>query len=95
MGNETISHWVEKAKNAPAAPAQKESGVQVVRREPPPTTGQVIMDIADKLWPGLMELFHGMRDSSGMLLQPAHVRGIALNMAQELAKKRSAGDGKH
>ena len=42
------------------------------------------MDIADKIWPSLMKLFSGVRDENGMLMQPAHVRGIALNVAQDL-----------
>lgn len=87
MANEPIGSWVNKAKAnqvAPSAPA----GVNVVRREVPMTKGQMIMDLADKLWLGLPELFKDVRDRSGMLLQPAHLRGIALNMAQDLIRKQ-------
>lgn len=89
MTKEPINSWVEKAKSGSlAADVQENSGVKVVRREATPSRGNRIMELADKLWPGLLELFEGVRDNSGMLLQPAHIRGIALNMAQDLIKKR-------
>ncbi len=88
MANETISNWVSKAKNA--TPPAASQGVTVVRRDVPMTKGQMIMDVADRLWPGLMELFKDVRDKSGLLLQPAHVRGIALNMAQDLVQKHDS-----
>ena len=91
MPNETISHWVNKAKNNPV-PQPASEGVTVVRRAVPMTRGQMIMDVADKLWPGLMDLFKDVRDKSGLLLQPAHVRGIALNMAQDLIQKHDSGN---
>ena len=83
MANETINNWVEKAKANVAVAVQ--DSVQVVRREAEPTKGQIIMDIADKLWPWLLETLKDVRDNTGMLLQPAHIRGIALTMAQDLA----------
>ncbi len=86
MSNEPINHWVAKAKEAPAAVPQ--GGVNVVRRDVAPTKGQTIMDIAEKLWPGLMEMLKGKRDKTGLLLQPAHIRGIALNIAQDLVSTR-------
>ena len=85
MANETISNWVDKAKANTAIPA--EDNVKVVRREAAPTKGQIIMDIADKLWPWLLETLKDVRDNTGMLLQPAHIRGIALTMAQDLANR--------
>ncbi|MBY0407725.1 MAG: hypothetical protein K2Q01_08530 [Rickettsiales bacterium] len=86
MTNDSINRWVKNAKNEPAqADAPKE--VNVVRRAVAPSKGQIIMDIADKLWPGLVELLRDVRDNSGMLLQPAHIRGIALTMAQDLASR--------
>ena len=87
MPNETIGNWVEKAKANAATHSDSTGTVNVVRRAAAPTTGQMIMDMADKLWPGLMDLLKGAHDGSGLLLQPAHVRGIALNMAQTLVKK--------
>jgi hypothetical protein len=92
MSNETIGHWVEKAKAAPSSTdSAKGSTVTVIRRAPP-SKGQVIMDMAEKLMPGLTDLLKGVRDNTGMLLQPAHVRGIALNMAQGLIKYRDNSD---
>ena len=82
MAKDVIGHWVEKAKTA-GSDVQQAGGVQVIRREPK-SKGEVIMDIADKIWPSLMKLFSGVRDENGMLMQPAHVRGIALNVAQDL-----------
>lgn len=86
MPNEMIGNWVDKAKANVSAP-EASTGVNVVRREPAMTKGQMIMDVADRLWPGLMDVFKGVRDHSGMLLQPAHVRGIALNAAQDLVEE--------
>lgn len=89
MSREPINSWVEKAKNNAGPNEAQNSGVNVVRREAP-NKGAIIMEIADRIWPSLMEMFRGMRDDSGMLLQPAHVRGIALNVAQDLMKKHEA-----
>lgn len=91
MANETIGNWVEKAKANNATSAAPANGVNVVRRTQQ-TKGQMIMEVADKLWPGLLELFSNVRDKSGMLVQPAHVRGIALNMAQDLVNSNDAAN---
>jgi len=85
MTHDSISNWVEKAKNASSDTAQN-NGVQVIRREETKSKGSMIMDIAEKIRPFLMNMFNGIRDEKGMLYQPAHVRGIALNMAQDLLK---------
>lgn len=44
------------------------------------------MDIAEKIRPFVMNIYAGLRDEAGMLYQPAHIRGVALNMAQDLLK---------
>lgn len=48
--------------------------------------GARIMQIADVLRPRLMEKLSGCRDENGMPVQPARIRGIALIVAQELAR---------
>lgn len=90
MSREPINNWVAKAKqdaSSAAAVQTNSEGVRVVRCEAP-SKGQLIMQLADKIWPGLRELLQDVRDNSGMLLQPAHIRGIALNMAQELVNQQ-------
>jgi len=52
------------------------------------TKGEIIMDMADRMWPSLMKLFAEVRDENGFLMQPAHVRGIALNVAQNLVNNK-------
>lgn len=86
MPHDSISHWVERAKNNASDnndSAQRQNGVQVIRRTPQ-TKGQVIMEVAEKIWPSFMKLFEGERDDRGVPFQPAHVRAIALNVAQKL-----------
>lgn len=90
MNGESINRWVDKAKQGSSeGNADDVKGVQVVRREATVSKGQMIMDAADKILPGLQELLRGVRDNSGMLLQPAHIRGIALRMAQGLVANHS------
>ena len=84
-----MSHWVKKAKSThderTANKVENPPGVKVIRNKPK-STGETIMEIADAIWPSLMKLFEGTRDENGMLVQPARVRGIALNVAQGLVK---------
>lgn len=70
-----MSSWADKSKNDPAA-----------KRAEPKSRGSVIMDIAEKIRPFVMNIYAGLRDEAGMLYQPAHIRGVALNMAQDLLK---------
>ncbi len=86
MSHDAISSWVDKAK-IPAAPVVSQSAVKVVRREVQ-SRGNVIMEIAEKIRPFLQKMFEGVRDENGMLLQSAHIRGIALNMAQGIIKEQ-------
>ncbi len=92
MSQDVISHWVEKAKMAEAA-AGTEGGVRVVRREETQSRGKQIMEIAEKIRPWLAKMFEGVRDENGMLVQPARVRGIALNVAQSLVKDQEQQAG--
>ncbi len=92
MPKDNVSNWVQKAKNA-GANVSGDNGVQVIRREAPASKGNMIMDIAERIRPYLLELFTGIRDKQGMLYQPAHVRGIALNMAQDLLKAHEDNQG--
>ena len=84
MSPDAINSWIEKAKHADGT--AKPAGIQVVRRAE--TRGNVIMEIADKIRPYLAKMFEGVRDEEGMLLQPAHIRGIALNVAQGIVNKQ-------
>lgn len=88
MGNDSINNWVANAKTANTT-TQGSNGVKVIRREVARTKGAIIMEVADKIWPHLMKMFEGVRDSNGFLLQPAHVRGIALNVAQDIVNEES------
>lgn len=56
-------------------------------RKPIQTTGNLIMSIAEAIRPWLMKMFEGARDENGMLVQPARVRAISLNVAQRLVKE--------
>lgn len=85
MIHDPIDSWVEKAKMAQASEPEA-SGVQVVRRLSPHNRGSLIMNIAESIRPWLMQIFEGMRDNDGMLVQPAHVRAIALGVAQDIVK---------
>lgn len=86
MSNDAINSWVGKAKT-PAAVAAKKGGVTIIKREVQ-SRGNVIMEVAEKIRPFLLKMFEGVRDEAGMLLQPAHIRGIALNMAQNIVKEQ-------
>lgn len=54
------------------------------------STGQRIMELAEKLRPTLQNMFEGCRDENGMPVQAAKIRAIALNLAQNLIKHRDA-----
>lgn len=86
MSHDAISSWVENAKNGIPALAGTQ-GVRVIRATPQ-SRGNLIMEIAEKLRPHLLKMFEGVRDDEGLLLQPARVRGIALNMAQSIVQKQ-------
>jgi hypothetical protein len=91
MSNDAINSWIEKAKqNAEggALPAEEMSGVKVIKRTQAQSRGSAIMDIAEKIRPWLTKMFEGVRDEEGLLVQPAHVRGIALNVAQNIVKEQ-------
>lgn len=82
MTHELMSEWVQKAKNGANAATVTEQK----KKKAIPTKGNIILEIAEKLRPLITKLFEGKHDANGMLVQPAHVRGIALNVAQELVK---------
>lgn len=81
MTQDSMGNWAEKAKNA-----VQNDAVKVVRREQTKSKGNTIMEIAEKIRPFLMNLFQGVRDDQGMLYQPSHVRGFALNIAQDVLR---------
>ena len=87
MSHDAINSWVNNAKK-PIPAAAKSAAIQVVTRAQEQTRGNLIIDIAEKIRPYLMKMFEGVRDENGMLLQQANVRGIALNVAQSIAKEQ-------
>ncbi len=91
MSHDAINSWVSGAKSsrkADLSDAAKSAAITVVRRTQAQARGNLIMEIAEKIRPHLLKMFAGVRDENGMLLQPAHIRGIALNMAQNIAKEQ-------
>ena len=87
MSHDAINTWVDKAKNTIPASVGA-AAIQVVKRSQAESRGNSIMAIAEKIRPFLLKMFEGVRDEHGMLLQQAHVRGIALNMAQNIVKEQ-------
>ncbi|MGE0755094.1 MAG: hypothetical protein AB7L92_08055 [Alphaproteobacteria bacterium] len=88
MSHESITHWVEKAKTAGGV-VVADNGVRVVHGSDLKTRGGSIIEIAEKLRPSLAKMFEGVRDENGMLVQPARIRGIALNLAQFIVKNEN------
>lgn len=82
MSKQTTENWINKTGHG--ASVRKNAAAPVISK------GATIMEMADRLWPHLSEMLRGVRDNNGMLLQPAHIRGIALNVAQDLMKKYEA-----
>ena len=88
MVEDTIGNWVNKAKASDAnEDSSSDSRIKVIRREVTSSRGGMIMEIAEKLRPILLKFFNGVRDENGALYQPAHIRGYALNMAQDMLKE--------
>ena len=91
MSHDAISNWVERAKsNASGDDASEIGGVQVIRREQAHAKGNIIMSIAEILRPWLMKVYEGVRDNNGLLVQPATVRAIALNVAQDMVNTKNS-----
>jgi len=92
MSYETIGDWITSAKSGALA-APKTPNIKVIKRVPK-SKGNIIMEVAEKLLPWLMQVFDGARDENGMLVQRSRIRAIALNAAQgiiaEQDKKHSA-----
>jgi len=87
MSHDAINSWVNKAKNTPHHAAVAAGGIMVIQHVQ--SHGNLIMEIAEKIRPHLQKMFMGGRDNEGMLIQPAHIRGIALDVAQEIAKRQT------
>jgi hypothetical protein len=62
----------------------------VMQKKRVQTMGELILQVAEALKPGLQDEFEGVRDENGMPVQPARVRGIAIIIAQELVKAHMA-----
>lgn len=89
MEQDPINSWLTKAAEMKHATEDSgASGVQVIsRKHKPVNQGNVIVDLAEKMRPILTKMFEGVRDENEQLVQPARVRSIALNMAQDMVKK--------
>lgn len=87
MNDDNLEHWIDKAQMREAMP-KPASGVRVIKNPPVKSKGQIIMELAELLLPSFQKIFNGKRDNDGMLLQPAHIRGIALNYAELYVKAR-------
>jgi hypothetical protein len=88
MEKDPINSWMEKAAELRHAAEFTTSEVQVIQRKHKPVPqGNVIVDLAEKLRPILLKRYKNVRDENGQLMQPARVRGIALNLAQYLVKE--------
>jgi hypothetical protein len=83
MSEDIIGSWLEKAKQNEQGSDASPQGVRVVRRAPQ-NRGSLIMEVAEKIRPWLIKMFEGVRDENGMLMQPAHIRAVALNVAQRI-----------
>jgi hypothetical protein len=88
MSHDAISSWVDKAKNGAKPLAKSANAVCVIKNVEIANHGNLIMEIAEKIRPFLLKMFTGVRDEEGMPLQPAHIRGIALNVAQSIIKEQ-------
>jgi hypothetical protein len=88
MSHDSTGIWVEKAKSLidhHQETAAKMSG----RKKPvPKTSGNTIMEVADKLRPWLTQMFENIRDENGMLVQQARIRALALNVAQTIVQRQ-------
>lgn len=51
------------------------------------TRGARIMELSEQLRPMISEWLMGCKNAEGMPVQPAQIRAIALNVAQDLVKK--------
>jgi len=87
MSHEAISSWVAKARERELV-SVKPDGTLVIQRVEPKDKGWAIMKIAETLFPWFTEMFKDKRDNSGMLMHPARVRALALNVAQDIIKKQ-------
>ena len=90
MSHDAINSWVENAKNGSRpAVASSNQGVQVVKaKQPPKDLGSLILEVAERIFPSISKMLEGVRDNNGMLLQPAHIRAISLDVAQGVVKKQ-------
>jgi hypothetical protein len=60
------------------------------RVEPERSQSFAIMDLADKLRPGLARMFEGTHGDNNEPLRPSSIRGIALRLAEGLLEQRRA-----
>jgi len=93
MNENTINEWVGQAKaHENENVGASSTGVQVIRKHTPKSRGVLIMEVAEKLRPFLTQWLDGKYNDDGMLVQQAHIRGIAVNVAEGLVKKHYQND---
>lgn len=90
MSNDVIQNWVRKSKQDADAP--QVNSVNVIKRVGKQSRGNVILEIAERLRPWFTKMFEGIRDEHGQLVQPARIRAIALNVAQDLLNEEENKD---
>lgn len=85
MPYDTINQWAKHTQ------ANAKTGARVNGAKAAQFSGQgnLILEIAEKLRPHLTKLFKDARDENGMLVQPARIRGIALNVAQSIVRENN------
>lgn len=88
MSHDAMNSWAEKAKSFEPLMQAPHDGVHIITCDETRNKGSVIMEIAERIRPWLMQLFDGVRDENGMLVQPSHIRGIALNVAQNIVREQ-------
>ena len=91
MIRDPIDSWIEKTTHDSMHGAEEEDSgddIRVIaRRHQPINQGNIIVELAEKIRPALIRMFAGVRDESGIPIQPATIRGISLNLAQRLVKE--------
>ena len=91
MSEKPINFWLEQMAHQSQLEAAVDSGVsnvQVIQRKHKPVQGNIIVDVAEKIRPIMLKMFDGVRDENGVVLQPARIRAMSLNLAQRLVKEQ-------
>lgn len=90
MTDKPLNSWIEQIARSTQinAASGDGSGVQVIQRKHKPLQGNIIVDVAEKIRPIMLKMFAGAKDENGVVLQPAKIRAMSLNLAQRLVKEQ-------